>query len=120
MGPPTLSGHKTIHHKILNPNSSSQGRLTCRPGDTSLAGPKTIHHEALNPIPQALGRPARRPGDTILMEPGAPHEVNGVVISWPLHIVGGGASGADTVLLCPQGADAALEFRCALGDQRKP
>lgn len=40
--------------------------------------------------------------------------VKGVVISWPLHIVGGGAGAADTTLLCPRGADAALEFRCAL------
>lgn len=54
---------------------------------------------------------ASRPGDTILVEPGASHEARDVTVRWPLRIVGGGDAAADTVLHCPRGADAALDFR---------
>ena len=54
---------------------------------------------------------ASRPGDTILVEPGAWHEARDVAVRWPLRIVGGGDAPADTVLHCPRGADAALDFR---------
>lgn len=43
----------------------------------------------------------RRPGETILLEAtadGEPHVVTDVLIKWPLHIVGGGMSPADTVI----------------------
>lgn len=42
-----------------------------------------------------------RPGETILLEStagDAPHVVSDVLINWPLHIVGGGATAADTVV----------------------
>ena len=54
---------------------------------------------------------ASRPGDTIVVEPGAWHEARDVAVRWPLRIVGGGDAPADTVLHCPRGADAALDFR---------
>jgi hypothetical protein len=57
-----------------------------------------------------------RPGETILLEStagDAPHVVSNVLISWPLHIVGGGATAADTVIECGVGASAALDFRCS-------
>ena len=54
---------------------------------------------------------ASRPGDTILVEPGASHEARDVAVRWPLRIVGGGDAAAETVLQCPRGADAALDFR---------
>ena len=42
-----------------------------------------------------------RPGETILLEStagDAPHVVSNVLINWPLHIVGGGATATDTVI----------------------
>lgn len=57
-----------------------------------------------------------RPGETILLEAtadGEPHVVTDVLINWPLHIVGGGMSPADTVIQCGAGATAALDFHCS-------
>ncbi|GAB4819561.1 hypothetical protein N2152v2_006607 [Parachlorella kessleri] len=54
---------------------------------------------------------ASRPGDTIVIAPGEPHRVCGVVVPWPLHIMGGGTSPEQTLLLCPRGGGTALDFR---------
>ena len=54
-----------------------------------------------------------RAGDTIVLEAGQLHDARDVVIPWPLKLIGSGADAEDTVILCPKGPDAALEFRYA-------
>lgn len=52
-------------------------------------------------IPSGRGQHCCRPGETILLEStagDAPHVVSNVLINWPLHIVGGGATATDTVI----------------------
>lgn len=52
---------------------------------------------------------ASRPGDTVLLSPGV-HDVQGVVVKWPLSIRGSGSCPEHTVLRCPRGADFAIDF----------
>ena len=46
-----------------------------------------------------------------MLEAGQLHNAHDVVIPWPLKLIGSGADAEDTVLLCPKGPDAALDFR---------
>eukprot|EP00249_Psilotum_nudum_P010037 c22297_g1_i3 orf=177-734(+) len=57
-------------------------------------------------FPRALARP----GDTILISSGAPYMVSNLCIDKPLCLVGGGSLPEDTVLVCPQEFESALEF----------
>ncbi|MCG8319992.1 MAG: hypothetical protein MI921_10855, partial [Cytophagales bacterium] len=50
---------------------------------------------------------------TISVDAGTPHLVKDVSVRWPLRIRGSGPSPEDTVLVCPKGADAAIDFRSA-------
>ena len=52
-----------------------------------------------------------RAGDTIVLEAGQIHDAHGVVITWPLKLLGSGTDAEDTMILCPKGPDAALDFR---------
>ena len=52
-----------------------------------------------------------RAGDTIVLEAGQEHAAHDVVIPWPLKLMGSGAVPEDTVLVCPKGPEAALDFR---------
>ncbi|KAL3140655.1 F-box protein skip5 [Trebouxia sp. C0010 RCD-2024] len=54
---------------------------------------------------------ASRAGDTIVLEAGQSHEACDVVIPWPLKLMGSGTAAEATVVLCPKGPDAALDFR---------
>lgn len=54
---------------------------------------------------------ASRAGDTIVLEAGQAHNARDVVIPWPLKLIGSGAAAEDTLLLCPKGPEAALDFR---------
>lgn len=54
---------------------------------------------------------ASRAGDTIVLEAGQQHDAHDIVIPWPLKLVGSGAAPEDTVLVCPKGSEAALDFR---------
>ena len=53
-----------------------------------------------------------RAGDTIVLEAGQMHDAHDVVILWPLKLVGSGNVAEDTLLVCPKGPEAALDFRC--------
>lgn len=53
-----------------------------------------------------------RAGDTIVLEAGQMHDAHDVVILWPLKLVGSGNVAEDTILVCPKGPEAALDFRC--------
>ena len=46
-----------------------------------------------------------------MLEAGQVHDAHDVVIPWPLKLIGSGADAEDTVILCPKGPDAALDFR---------
>ena len=46
-----------------------------------------------------------------MLEAGQQHDAHDVVIPWPLKLVGSGAAPEDTVLVCPKGPEAALDFR---------
>ena len=52
-----------------------------------------------------------RAGDTIVLEAGQVHDAHDVVIPWPLKLVGSGHAAEDTLLVCPKGPEAALDFR---------
>lgn len=52
-----------------------------------------------------------RAGDTIVLEAGQMHDAHDVVILWPLKLVGSGNVAEDTLLVCPKGPEAALDFR---------
>ena len=52
-----------------------------------------------------------RAGDTIVLEAGQLHDAHDVVIPWPLKLIGSGADAEDTLILCPKGPYAALDFR---------
>lgn len=52
----------------------------------------------------------RRPGDTIWLAPGV-HAVKDLIVSWPLHILGGGRHPEDTLVVTLPAADAALDIR---------
>ncbi|KAG9443687.1 hypothetical protein H6P81_015027 [Aristolochia fimbriata] len=53
---------------------------------------------------------AARPGDTILIAAGGSHVAHNVQINKPLCLIGGGALPDDTLLICLQGSESALEF----------
>ena len=57
-----------------------------------------------------------RAGDTIVLEAGQSHDARDVVIPWPLKLMGSGIDAEETLILCPKGPDAALDFRCCLMD----
>lgn len=46
-----------------------------------------------------------------MLEAGQSHEACDVVIPWPLKLMGSGTAAEATVVLCPKGPDAALDFR---------
>ena len=54
-----------------------------------------------------------RAGDTIILAPDQVHTAADVIISQPLKLVGGGSTAGSSRLLCPKGAEAALDFRLA-------
>jgi len=47
-----------------------------------------------------------------VLEAGQMHDAHDVVILWPLKLVGSGNVAEDTLLVCPKGPEAALDFRC--------
>lgn len=55
---------------------------------------------------------ASRPGDTIFLQPGV-YKVADLVISRPIHIMGGGLIPEETLLVSSRGADTALDFRAS-------
>lgn len=49
-----------------------------------------------------------------MLEAGQVHDAHDVVIPWPLKLVGSGHAAEDTLLVCPKGPEAALDFRYPL------
>lgn len=49
-----------------------------------------------------------------MLEAGQSHQACDVVIPWPLKLMGSGTAAEATVVLCPKGPDAALDFRYCL------
>ena len=46
-----------------------------------------------------------------MLEAGQVHDAHDVIIPWPLKLTGSGKDAEDTVILCPKGPEAALDFR---------
>lgn len=46
-----------------------------------------------------------------MLEAGQSHDACDVVIPWPLKLMGSGADAEETLIVCPKGPDAALDFR---------
>lgn len=91
---------KRLHNLCTDPRLW----LTVTPTNAPALNPATPPHATL-----AEAIAASRPGDTILLQPGV-HNVQGVVVTWPLTIRGAGAAPEHTVLRCPRGADFAIDF----------
>lgn len=91
--------------RLHNLNHDPRLWLTVSPNASSCdARPNAPSHATL-----AEAVAASRPGDTILLAPGL-HDVQGVVVKWPLTIQGAGGAPEHTVLRCPRGADFAIDF----------
>lgn len=106
-------------------SEASLGKYTMLPhslGLPSTMAPYCFHeHLSVSDKLQALGHFAKhewhclmccRAGDTIVLEAGQMHDAHDVVILWPLKLVGSGNVAEDTLLVCPKGPEAALDFRC--------
>ena len=106
-------------------SEASLGKYTTLPhslGLPSTMAPYCFHeHLSVSDKLQALGHFAKhewhclmccRAGDTIVLEAGQMHDAHDVVILWPLKLVGSGNVAEDTLLVCPKGPEAALDFRC--------
>ena len=113
-----LHGYVSLNHSCAMPHNACMGQvgaqsLSCC--SLSICACKacltTTMCEQYSQQPLMSCMVWNRVGDTIVLEAGQLHDAHDVVIPWPLKLIGSGRDAEDTILLCPKGPNAALDFR---------